>query len=419
MKHFRFKGILAIFLFAFAFLSLQSCGSSRTESKIASIRERSENSSLPEKVKVIFAKIPESCFRFSPFCPFGPDLELALETEFWGHVHNADFESTRNWIKKAKQYTDSAMYPPARNKKRARLYMLLASANIMIFNSYDLENVAATVDPALKLDLKRFLSRPLDVSLAKNVPAIGFLLESLWYATKAMDPKTGIPEHQNAAAFLYSTKAFVQLALPNLQPLGVGFDAALDTVYGQSLMPDWEGCTDKDSCARRGAGTEGVFSGTLLLGFVSDERTIRDALRIFGDGPGENDIALCESYACQFTNPRLPEDPKSSIAPFKRIMGLMSIAEMYAKIGEKKKMMAALAEAERESVRLQWPFGRELEKLKKALLDESPGSLVERWGSSKPATLGKVLMPLPPSAGAKTCQTCHFGGRMPGKEVYH
>jgi hypothetical protein len=269
----------------------------------------------------------------------------------------------------------------------------------------------------------------------------------LRYSIKASG---AIPEDANARTFMMGIGGFAQAALPRVAGV-TGIDATMRTYFGPSCqgMPGLlrsqldglcrdEGlmgpgeeayldCHDAESCARVGTGTEGLIAGSMALSMMHDPRHVARMLTMLGDGPGDDQVALCESYWCTFNNPNDPEAPypeATSIAPFKRIGALLIIAEAYGKQGETRKMEQALAAAYDEGRRLRYPFMERIRVVDVSLHggDEALGvpDVVSAWANPVPARdfMGEVQFPLPVSGRGGACASCHFGGVMNEKVRY-
>lgn len=370
-------------------------------------------------------------------CPRSADYELALEKEFWRHVQQEDGDGISRWLDKVVPYTSHWSHRNEYLQQKGRLWMLVAAAHTMLFNQYDMHALVPIFN-----DLKS--ARVIDVlgGLSQGfeeLPALYHLAEAIRWSIKANQQ---IGDHQNAQTFLLGIGGFAQAVLPPIYGI-TGPDAAMNTLYGSSCqdMPNWLiqafgdtcfergligpgqlaylDCIDEQSCLSVGAGTEGLFVGALMKMLMHDRHYIASALAMLGDGPSADELALCDNFWCEFNSPNeptasLPE--ATSIAPFKRIGGLMAIAEGYAKLEEFEKMELVLKEARSEAERLAWPFMDLLEEHAISLRggDAKRGipNLVERWNNPDPRRdlIGKIQLPLPVSGGPRACAACHFGG---------
>ncbi|MFW7378429.1 MAG: hypothetical protein ACOH5I_06465 [Oligoflexus sp.] len=372
-------------------------------------------------------------------CPRSADYELALEKEYWRHIQHEDIAGMQEWINKTTYYTTHWSHRQEYLKQKGRLWMLVAGGHTLLFNQYDLHSLVPVINNLRQGEILAVLKG--SSQAFKQTPALYHLAESVHWAIKANQQ---LPDSRNAQTFLLGIGAFAQAALPPV--LGVtGRQAMMNTFYGPSCQdfPQWlqsllgdvcaelgligpdsnahRRCVDQDSCLEVGAGTEGLFAGALTQVMMHDPHMVASALDMMGDGPGSDQVALCDNYWCPFNNPNdpaanLPE--ATSIAPFKRIGGLMAIAEGYGKHGELAKMDRVLKEAYREAERLNWPFIDLLEDVDVSLhggdAERDIPDILAAWANPEPTNdfMGEMQLPLPVSVGARSCAGCHFGGVM-------
>ena len=85
--------------------------------------------------RAFVTKVPLPCQIFIPLlsCERSADLELALEREYWNVVQRSDEKAMQAWIPRALHYAELSRSPG-----RARLFMLAAFGEVMIFRSHDL-----------------------------------------------------------------------------------------------------------------------------------------------------------------------------------------------------------------------------------------------------------------------------------------
>jgi hypothetical protein len=372
-------------------------------------------------------------------CPRSPEYELALEKEFWGHVQRDDHAGMSRWLLKTETYTNHRSSRGDRLAQTGRLWMLVAAGHTLRFNGYDLHRVVPLINALETGAVLRMFSALGDGF--QDIPALTHLTKALRYSIKASG---AIPGHANARTFLMGIGGFAQAALPRVAGV-TGMDAALRTYFGPSCrgMPGvlrsqlgglcrdeglmgpgeaaYQDCQDAESCAKVGTGTEGLIAGSMALAMMHDPRHVKRMLTMLGDGPGDDQVALCESYWCTFNNPNDPEAPypeATSIAPFKRIGALLIIAEAYGKQGETRKMEQVLEAAYAEGRRLRYPFMERIRAVDASLHggDAAAGipDVVSAWTNPVPARdfMGEVQFPLPVSGRGGACASCHFGGVM-------
>ena len=369
-------------------------------------------------------------------CVRSASYELALEKEYWRHVQADDTKGMVAWLKKMKKYTEASSHKDKYLRQKGRLWMLGAGGHTMLFAEYDIHKLVPLVNSIV--DVRLFRTVPSFLSSLGTLPALQHLKESIRLSTKA---NQNIPEHLNGQTFFTGIMGFAQFALSDV--LG-GNQAALNTIYGPScesvpprlqkillgglcfekgamgpLRDSYLECYDDESCKKVGTGTEGIVASILTLGMLHDESLVRSGLEALGDDPESNKIANCDAFWCHFSSPnneksRLPE--ATSIAPFKTVVMLLAIAEMYGKLGETDKVARSFAAARREAERLEWPFMHRIAEIEEKLLKK--GGLQEQWSNSEGFKdhLGSVQFPLPEYG--KGCKGCHFGGVLPDHVDY-
>ena len=110
----------------------------------------------------------------------------------------------------------------------------------------------------------------------------------------------------------------------------------------------------------------------------------------------------------------------TSLAPFKKIVNLMVLAEGYsflidkdassAKTQHQQNLDATLAEMRDLAEEQDWPYINQLTEIENKLKDSS-SELRTGWRETFP--LGEVRLPLGPSQGRYACAFCHVGGSVP------
>ncbi len=206
------------------------------------------------------------------------------------------------------------------------------------------------------------------------------------------------------------------LGLRHSYPLG--FEGGKNTL---SKLFDAEApCDSEDSC-RELAGTEGLVAAALTLmlldpaavpssawpGLDHYSSLVEAGIELTHD-PIEGDFG---TYASTFT---------TSIAPFKKLGGLLVTLTAYARLGEVEEMRALLAQARDIAAQQQWPFVERIDDLEAALEGTGPyagAGLLTQWqrGGKR---LGYLQLPLAPTTGVASCSSCHFAGEMPNPDIY-
>jgi hypothetical protein len=176
-----------------------------------------------------------------------------------------------------------------------------------------------------------------------------------------------------------------------------------------------------------GTGTEGFTAAAMAMLLFRDHDIVQKGLTILGDGPAENEIALCDSFLCTYNNPNEPKSKNpdaSSIAPFKRLGVMLAIAEGYGKLGKTTKMMRVLRETRAIAEKVGWPRIALLDKVEASLTGGNPGKnipdILTAWNNPNPEKdfAGEIQFPLPVSTGQGACSGCHYGGVMSRSVAY-
>lgn len=449
-SRFPSRGVARVLAMLFACLLISTLGLS---SVIPTVRAQDVQVPMPPAGgwpsfprAVTRVSIPSACGTtlHNLWCRQDARLERALEQEFWLLVGNLtaptdpSVAGLKDWVGRVGSYIGytsryTGLPTPLRwyggfaggpEENRGRLTMLLAAANTALFRAYDLE---VLVDAVQKVDILSLIKN------ASQLPALYHLLESLKYADEAAYL---IPSHQNSRAFAFGLGAFAQWALPiagidlgkvvpNVRGgLGLRYSYPLGLEGGKStvlkLMDPSAPCDSPDEC-RELAGTEGVFAGatTMLLldpsaiptrswaGLEHYGSLVEAGIDIMYD-PVAGD---CGTYACSIT---------STIAPFKKIGGLMLLSTAYGRIGDVAQMRAVFAQIRELALQQEWPFVASLDDMEARV--EGTGAhagngLLTQWQRDQ-KRLGFVQLPLPPATGIASCAGCHFAGQMPNPNVY-
>lgn len=375
-------------------------------------------------------------------CISDPKYELGLEKEYWRHVHREDYAGMEAWQKKAKDYTKYSSERSTRVKQIARLTKLMAFGGGMMLLKYDLHEMVPDLNAILKAKDIQSVDKELKRTLSH--PGIGHLMKALGSAIVA---NKLAPEDTNAQTVLLVIGTFAQAVLPPNFPgfEGLtGIQAYKNTIFGPScrdITPEnqqnifgglcfknglmgpggeaYKSCVDKESCSKVGTGTEGLLSGAMSLVMLHNQVGAEHALTMLGDGPGDDQIALCDSYWCSFNNynnPNAPLPEATAIAPFKKIGSLLSIAEAYGKVGNLNKMERVLKSLRMEAKRLNYPYMQHIERVESSLKGGDSGlgipDMLKTWKNPQHSKdiLGAVQFPLPMSGRSGNCVSCHYGG---------
>ncbi len=213
------------------------------------------------------------------------------------------------------------------------------------------------------------LYRAYDVTDLSGLPA---LLEALAWAERA---HRLAPNSPNTGSFYYFLRAYRQFGLFDAE----GGMRSLETLLG---FPAKYGVR----------GSEGEVVGALALGLLTDPQHAERALSLLAD---------CTTASCLRSSPLAPH----------KVLGMhLAIAESYAKVGDFAAMYASLARARALATDSGWPFPERIDELEDELM--RPSGLVDRWDADN-ERIGDIRLPLPPSAGVRSCSTCHVGAVVP------
>lgn len=375
-------------------------------------------------------------------CPSSAAYELALEKEFWRNVQTDNYLKMHGWLAKTQTYVLQSQDRANRPVQIGRLRKLSAFGSTMIYTLYDLHPMVPSlrkIQP--QTSLPQFKGELIKILGSKEANGVLYLLSSI---SEAMNSLILVPQDRNALTFLLSVGGFAQAAMapfpgytgvkafensmigPTCQDLKIKDPVLRETAckpYGLlgTAWDSYKQCTSEKICAPLGTGTEGFTAGAMALTLFHDPKMVQRGLDILGDGPGEDNVALCDSFLCTYNNPNDPQaavPEATSIAPFKRLGVMLTIAEGYGKLGKIQKMQRVLRAARAEGNRLGWPRMALLDRVETSLTggDTQSGipDLLSLWAKPDPAQdfAGEIQFPLPLSARRGACSGCHYGGVM-------
>ena len=277
---------------------------------------------------------------------WGPELDLALETEFWDLIGNSDHTSYPAWHDKAK------VYVAANSAADPRLGMLVSAGAV-----FTLTTLFQQDDP---------LSQIGD------------------YADYIDDATVGIHEavapllhHEPALVFFHNNQAMLAFLLTGNADLGICHLEKLRNLEDRN--PSFHG-------------TEGRAAAPFTYGMVQDEAYVDYGIEM---------MEGCDNWICNWT---------SKLAPFKPIGQLMTLAELHAVkaslTGDPSAREDALAEvnalldrASKLGAARNYPFMDCIEALRTELPTRE-----YRDGMG----MGRFAMPV--YANETNCSNCHIGG---------
>ncbi len=179
-------------------------------------------------------------------------------------------------------------------------------------------------------------------------------------------------------------------------------------------------CNSEDSCRQLG-GTEGLFAGASTLELLAPNAIPTSewsGLEHYGSlveagidllyDPMAGD---CGTYACSIT---------TSIAPFKKLGGLILISTAYVRSGDAAQMRALFEQVRELATQQRWPFLERFEDMVARVEGTGPFAgkgLLSQWRDNN-KRLGLIQLPLSPSTGVSSCSTCHFAGEMRNPKIY-
>jgi hypothetical protein len=391
--------------------------------------------------------VRKSCVKDA--CPTDPAYEMGLEKEFWRHIHQEDYDGMSAWYDKTVAYVEHSSERSRRARQIGRLYKLLAFSQGMMILRYDLHELALPVNTLLAA---RDLGSVQDEwKQAVGHPAIPHLLRGLGHGVTA---NRILPNDKNAQTVLLVVGSFAQAAMPagllGFQGM-TGLQAYVNTLYGptcKDIKQDYrfifgdrcydkglmgpgrdayKTCVDAKSCDEVGTGPEGLIAGAMSLVMLNGKGGAQRMLDMLGDGPGDDEIAGCDSYWCSVINPKDPNAPvpeATALTPFKKIGSLLAIAEAYGKVGKLAKMDRVLEAVRAEARRLNYPHTRMIDRVEASLKGGSAElgveDLLAAWSKPDPKKdiLGSVQFPLPVSGRQGNCASCHYGGVLPDRITY-
>lgn len=136
-------------------------------------------------------------------------------------------------------------------------------------------------------------------------------------------------------------------------------------------------------------GSEGEIVGAMARMLLVDDHRVVEGLKILNE---------CETIACR---------RNSSTAPYKEVGMQIAIAEGHARLGNFTEMEHAFEKARNYAKQHNHPYPELIDDMYNQLTRNN--GIIEQWQTST-ARLGDIRLPLPPSAGATACQTCHASG---------
>jgi hypothetical protein len=277
---------------------------------------------------------------------WGPDLDLALETEFWDLIGNSADDEYASWHAKAKEYV------AANTDADPRLRMLISAGAV-----FKLTTLFQYPDP---------LERVGDYTDYIEDATIGI-----------RDAVAPLTDHEPALVFFHNNQAMLAFLL--------NADADLGVCHLEKLR-------NLEDLNATFHGTEGRAAAPFTYGMVNDEAYVDYGIAL---------MEGCNDWICNWT---------SKLAPFKPIGQLMTLAELHAVKGSMTSDPVARAAAfeEMESlldravmlgVSRNYPFVDRIESLRAELpaREYSEG-------------MGLGRSPMPVYSNETNCSNCHIGG---------
>ncbi|MGB8330313.1 MAG: hypothetical protein WCE62_09305 [Polyangiales bacterium] len=277
---------------------------------------------------------------------WGPELDLALETEFWDLIGNSDHHRYPAWHAKAKQYVvDNADVDP-------RIRMFISAGAV-----FRLTTLFQYSDP-----------------LTQIAEYADYIADATIGIHAAVEPLT---DHEPAVVFFHNNQAMLAFLLAANADLGICHLEKLRNL--------------EDSNAGF-HGTEGRAAAPFTYGMVNDEAYVDYAIAM---------MEGCDTWICNWT---------SKLAPFKPIGQLMTLAELHAikaalssndttRAAAYEEMDALLDRASMLGAARGYPFLDRIESLRRELPTRQ---YVDGMG------LGRSPMPI--YSNSTNCSNCHIGG---------
>jgi hypothetical protein len=277
---------------------------------------------------------------------WGPDLDLALETEFWDLIGNSDHDRYPDWHAKAKAYVD------ANHDSDPRIGMLISAGAV-----FSLTTLFQHADP---------LSRLADYADYIEDATVGI--------HDAVEPLT---DHEPAVVFFHNNQAMLAFLLSSNADLGICHLEKLRTLEDGNPMFH---------------GTEGRAAAPFTYGMVHDEAYVDYGIAM---------MEGCDNWICNWT---------SKLAPFKPIGQLMTLAELHAIKGSTttdagtraaayEEMNSLLDRAAMLGAARDYPFMERIESLRAELPTRQYGP-----------GIGLGRSPMPVYSNETNCSSCHVGG---------
>lgn|GEM_PF-2291917 len=277
---------------------------------------------------------------------WGPDLDLALETEFWDLIGNSDHDRYPAWHAKAKEYV------AANADVDPRIRMLISAGAV-----FRLTTLFQYADP---------VSQIADYTDYIEDATVGI--------RAAVEP---LADHEPAVVFVHNNQAMLAFLL--------GSNADLGICHLEKLR----NLEDSNAAFH---GTEGRAAAPFTYGMVHDEAYVDYGIAM---------MEGCDNWICNWT---------SKLAPFKPIGQLMTLAELHAikaalssdettRAAAHEEMDALLDRAAMLGAARNYPFMDRIE----ALRDELP---TRRYADG----MGLGRSPMPVYSNSTNCSNCHIGG---------
>ncbi|MEM8593246.1 MAG: hypothetical protein AAGF06_00305 [Pseudomonadota bacterium] len=197
-------------------------------------------------------------------------------------------------------------------------------------------------------------------------------------------------------ALMYSNSAMtLDPDSPNLQSLHYYLNTYLgyamgDDTLGQQHINNLNNITHTYGPTK---GSEGIVVGSMANMFLIQDDKVREGLTTLNG---------CNTISCR---------RNSSSAPFKEVGMQIAIAEGHARLGEMDKMTIAFDKARSYATQHNYPYPELIDTIYDDLTKTD--GIIDQWNSPLAPfiRLGKIQLPLPPSAGKLACQSCHASGR--------
>lgn len=277
---------------------------------------------------------------------WGPELDLALEAEFWDLIGNSDHEQYPAWHFKAKEYV------AANSGADPRLGMLISAGAV-----FSLTRLFQEADP-----------------FGQIAQYEDYIDDATKGIHQAVEP---LGDHEPAVVFFHNNQAMLAFLLGQNEDLGICHLEKLRNL--EDSNPAF-------------FGTEGRAAAPFTYGMVHDLAYVDYAIAM---------MEGCNNWICNWT---------SKLAPFKPIGQLTTLAELHAikaemlsdekaRAAEYEEMNALLDRAAMLGTARDYPFMDRIESLR--------GELVTReYG----AGIGLGRSPMPVYSNETNCSGCHIGG---------